>query len=200
MTDRGIRTLRGTATAVLAVFVAALFHDAAGDGLPSVLAVVLSLAFATPICVVLAGRRIVLWRQAACVGISQLALHLLFSLGSDASGTSLNVPAGHLHAGMHIDVVAGHGMAMHGGTGWMVLAHTAAAIVTLIALRYGERTLYALANFTVLLVTAIRRLTVTPVPAPVRMGVQTRPVTLASPTRVLGAMRHRGPPALSVAA
>jgi hypothetical protein len=66
--------------------------------------------------------------------------------------------------------------------------------VTLVALSQGERTLRTLANFTVLLVTSIATLVVAPVAGPARMPVQTRPVTLAPPTRVLGALRHRGPP------
>jgi hypothetical protein len=197
MTSRGIRTLRGTAAACFAVFVAALVHDAAGGGLPSLLAVSLSLAFAVPLCVALAGRRISLWRQAASVGVSQLLLHLLFGLGSNASGTALHVPAGHMHMGGTIAVTAGHAMPMHHDTPLMFVAHGCAALITIAALRRGERTLHALATFTVLLVTAIARLTVVPIGAPARMPVQTRPITLASPTRVLGALRHRGPPAFA---
>jgi hypothetical protein len=194
MTERGIRAVRGTAAATFAVFVAALFHQAAGGGLPSTLAVVLSLAFAVPLCVALAGRRIALWRQAASVAVSQLLLHLLFGLGSDATGTSLEAPAGHVHAGSHIGVVMGSSMPMHHDTPLMFAAHGAAAVVTLVALSQGERTLRTLANFTVLLVTSIATLVVAPVAGPARMPVQTRPVTLAPPTRVLGALRHRGPP------
>jgi hypothetical protein len=196
MTARGIRAVRGIAAASFAVFVAALFHDAAGGGLPSPLAVSLALAFAVPLCVALAGRRIVLWRQAACVGISQLLLHLLFGLGANTTGTSLNMPAGHLHAGSHIGIVAGHAMPMHEDSPLMFLAHGAAALVTLAALRHGERTLQALADFTALLVTAIDRIVIVPIAAPTRMPVRTRPLTLAIPTHVLGSLRHRGPPAL----
>lgn len=194
MTTRGIRTLRGTAAACFAVFVAALFHDAAGGGLPSPVAVALSLAFAVPLCVALAGRRIALWRQAVSVAISQLLLHLLFGFGANTTGTTLTAPAGHLHAGMHVGLVPGHGMPMDDGTAPMLLAHAAAAVVTLFALRRGEGTLHALANFTALLVTAIAGLVVTPIRVAERMPVQTRPLTLASPTRTLGALRHRGPP------
>lgn len=194
MTARGIRTVRGTAAAAFAVFVAALFHDAAGGGLPSPLAVALSLAFAVPICVALAGRRIRLWRQAASVGASQLLLHLLFGLGRDATGTALRAPAGHVHPGEHVELLGGHAVAMHHDTTSMYLAHAAAALVTLFALRRGERTLHAIACLATLLVTAIARLTPVAVPDPVRVPVHTRPVTLAPPARALGALRHRGPP------
>jgi len=199
MTSRGIRTARGIAAAGFAVFVAALFHDAAGGGLPSPLAVALALAFAAPLCIALAGRRIALWRQAASVGVSQLLLHLLFGLGGDSTGTTLSAPAGHLHAGMQIGVTGGHVVAMHDDTAPMLLAHVAAAVVTIAALRHGERAIAALANFTVLLVTAITWLVVTPVPVVVRMPVQTRPLTLRAPALVLGSLRHRGPPVLSPA-
>lgn len=198
MTARGIRTVRGTAAASFAVFVAALFHDAAGGGLPSALGVTLSLAFAVPLCIVLAGRRIALWRQAVSVAISQVLLHLMFGLGSSASGVTVNAPSGHtgmIHADMHVQLTAGHAMAMHDDDASMYLAHAAAALVTVVALRYGERTLQALAEFTALLVTAITRVRPVALEAPARMPVQTRPVTLATPTRVLGALRHRGPPA-----
>ena len=200
MTARGIRTVRGTAAATFAVFVAALFHDAAGGGLPSPLAVVLSLAFAVPLCVALAGRRIAFWRQAACVGVSQLLLHLLFGLGTNATGVTLDAPAGHLHVGMHIGVIPGHAMPMREDDGWMLLGHAVAAVVTIAALRYGERTLHALAHFTAVLVTSIRRIVLAPIAAPARMPVQTRPITLASPARALGALRHRGPPPPAFAA
>jgi len=200
MTPRGIRTLRGLAAAGFAVFVAALFHDAAGGGLPSPLAVALSLAFAVPLCVALAGRRMAFWRQAASVGVSQLLLHLLFGLGENSTGTMLTAPAGHLHAGMHIGLTAGHAVAMHDDSAAMLVSHAAAAVVTVIALRYGEGTLTALANFTALLVTSISRIVVVPMPPAVRMPVQTRPLTLRSPRLVLGALRHRGPPTLAPAA
>jgi hypothetical protein len=199
MTSRGIRTARGIAAACFAVFVAALFHDAAGGGLPSPLAVALALAFAAPLCIALAGRRITLWRQAASVAVSQLLLHLLFGLGGDSTGTTLNAPVGHLHAGMQIGITGGHAVAMRDDTAPMLLAHVAAAIVTVAALRHGERTIAALANFTVLLVTAIAKLDVSPVPVAVRMPVQTRPLTLRAPALVLGSLRHRGPPLLSPA-
>jgi hypothetical protein len=196
MTARGIRTARGTAAASFAVLVAALFHDAAGGGPPSPLALSLALAFAIPLCVALAGRRIVLWRQAACVGVSQLLLHLLFGLGANTTGTSLIVPAGHLHAGSHIGLIAGHAMPMHDDSPTMYSAHAAAALVTLVTLRHGERTLQTLANFAALLVTTITGIVLVPITAPARMPVQTRPPTLATPARTLGALRHRGPPAL----
>ncbi|GAB3807314.1 hypothetical protein GCM10028798_31620 [Humibacter antri] len=195
MTSRGLRTLRGTAAACFAVFVAALFHDAAGGGLPSLLAVSLSLAFAVPLCVALAGRRISLWRQAACVGVSQLLLHLLFGLGSNASGIALHAPAGHMHMDEHLALTAGTAMPMHSDSPLMFVAHGCAALITVAALRHGERTLHALATFTALLVTAIARLVAVAIDSPARMPVQTRPLTLASPRRVLGSLRHRGPPA-----
>ena len=203
MTSRGIRTARGIAAACFAVFVAALSHDLAGGGLPSPLAVVLSLAFGIPLCVMLAGRRIRLWRQAASVAVSQMLLHLLFSLGRDTTGTQLHAPAGHLHAGMHVDVTTGHAMAhtmtMNDASPSMIVAHVVAGVITIAALRHGERTLAALANFAALLVTTIVRLVPTPVPTPVRMPVRTRPLSLRTPALVLGSLRHRGPPMPSLA-
>lgn len=197
MTPRGIRAVRGTAAASFAVFVAALFHDAAGGGLPSALAVVLSLAFAVPLCVALAGKRIALWRQAASVGVSQLLLHLLFGLGSGSSGTTLIAPAGHVHAGSHIAIVPGQLMpaqVMHHDDSLMLLAHAAAAIATIVALRHGEKTLFALANFTVLLVTAVNRISTVAVEAPTRMLAHATPAPVAVSVPAFGVLRHRGPP------
>jgi hypothetical protein len=202
MTARGIRTARGTAVAGFAVFVAALFHDAAGGGLPSAVGVVLALAFAVPLCIVLAGRRIALWRQVTSVALSQLLLHLMFGLGSSETGTVLQAPAGHagmVHADAHVQLTGGDAMAMGHDNAWMYLAHATAALVTIVALRHGERTLHALAEFTVLLVTAITRIRAVPLVAPAGMPVQSRPLTLAAPRRVLGALRHRGPPTIAVA-
>ncbi|NNC12167.1 hypothetical protein HII28_09795 [Planctomonas sp. JC2975] len=198
MTPRGIRAVRGTAAASFAVFVAALFHDAAGGGLPSALAVVLSLAFAVPLCVALAGKRISLWRQTASVGVSQLLLHLLFGLGSGASGTMLVAPTGHVHAGAHVAIVSGQLMpeqVMHNDDAMMLVAHAAAAIATIVALRHGEKTLFALANFTVLLVTAVNRIATVAVETPTRMLVRAAPAPVAVSVPALGVLRHRGPPA-----
>jgi hypothetical protein len=194
MTERGVRTLRGTAAATFAVFVAAVFHDGAGGGLPSPLAVTLSLAFAVPLCIALSGRGLSLWRQAASVGVSQLLLHLLFGLGSNPTGTSLRMPAGHLHAGSHIDLVAGQAAPMQHDSPTMLLAHGLAAVVTLAALRYGERALRTLADAAALLVTSIMRIVLVPIEAPTREPARDVPIVPAASVRVLGLLRHRGPP------
>jgi len=209
MTTRWARVARGTLAACFAVFVAALFHAAMGGGVPSVLAITLSLAFAIPACVLLTqGRktRSGLLRQALAVSLSQFALHALFSLqpgGAQFSGAGFGVTDGsaHLHAGSHLAMTgeaSANGMAGMHETPLMWLGHASAVVLTVVAMRYGERTLRALlATAAIGIVAIVERITLVPVRATAAMkrAVDAHPVILPAPRVLIGRMRHRGPPA-----
>lgn len=172
MSSRGARVARGFAAASVATVVAALFHVLAGGDEPSALALTLSVVFSTLGSIALVGRRLAVWRLTLAVLVSQFFFHALFTLSPSASFSGL--PAdGHLHAGMRLTMVPG---AMTGGgmpgmtTGadpWMWASHAAAALLTIVALLHGERTLLALGRFVSF---ALRRLIgqVTVPPEPLR--------------------------------
>lgn len=222
MNTRWARVARGTLAACFAVFVAALFHAAMGGGVPSVLAITLSLAFAVPACVLLTqGRtrrmpkgpaahtsRRGLLRQALAVSLSQFALHALFSLqpgGARFSGAEFSTADGsaHLHAGSHLamtgEASAGQMTGMH-ETPLMWLGHASAVVLTVVAMRYGERTLRALLATAAIgvigIMAIVERIALVPVRATAAMlrAVDARPVILPAPRVLIGKMRHRGPP------
>lgn len=198
MSTRSARVARGLIAAGFATFVAALFHVAGGGLPPSAVALTLSLMFSGLGCIVLAGKRSALWRSASSVALSQFLFHALFSLSPSAHFAGAT---GHLHPGSHLTMVTDgsaaspmSGMSLSGS--WMWLAHAAAALLTLAALRYGERVFVAVSEFTAF---SLRRLltAVAVVDVPVAQArVETVPVILPDRTVVLGRLRHRGPPAL----
>lgn len=198
MSTRSARVARGLIAAGFATFVAALFHVAGGGLPPSAVALTLSLMFSGLGCIVLAGKRSTLWRSASSVALSQFLFHALFSLSPSAHFTGAT---GHLHPGSHLTMVMDGAPAMPmpamslSGS-WMWLAHAAAALLTLAALRYGERVFVAVSEFTAF---SLRRLlaAVAVVDVPVAQArVETVPVILPDRTVVLGRLRHRGPPAM----
>lgn len=198
MSTRSARVARGLIAAGFATFVAALFHVAGGGLPPSAVALTLSLVFSGLGCIVLAGKRSALWRSASSVALSQFLFHALFSLSPSAHFAGAT---GHLHPGSHLTMVTDGaaatpmpGISISGS--WMWLAHAAAALLTLAALRYGERVFVAVSEFTAF---SLRRLltAVAVVDVPVAQArVETVPVILPDRTVVLGRLRHRGPPAL----
>ncbi|MES2169769.1 MAG: hypothetical protein V4479_03480 [Actinomycetota bacterium] len=142
MTTRWARFLRGWIAAAVSVFVALCSHTFAGGAVPSPAGVALCLAFAGMACLALAGKTLSLPRLALSVTFSQFIFHGAFSLlGSAPAATTNGSMAGgmEVHA-LHLQAQADAGMAM---PTWMWGAHTVAAVVTIAALRYGERAFWA---------------------------------------------------------
>ncbi|TFC91110.1 hypothetical protein [Cryobacterium sp. TMT3-29-2] len=198
MTSRWARFGRGWLTASVAVFVAALSHLAAGGNAPGWLSVGLALAFAGIASVLLAGKSLSLPRLSVSVGVSQLLLHVLFGLGG-ASGVTMT------SASHHGAVTLADGSAsplMHSAGvmpgGWMWIAHALAAVVTIAALRRGEKTFWALLEETTnrLIAVLIERL------APATIGAQAatgrpafgRVFVPADLGVLLSSVLRRGPP------
>ena len=147
MGTRWARFARGWLTALFSTLIAALSHTLAG-GTASTLAVVASLAFAGMLCVWLAGKRPSAMRLAVAVAGSQLLFHQLFGyLGTPAWVAT----SGHVHgtAGAVAPFAAestAHAWhpASPGDAIWMFLAHLAAAALTFLMLRHGERAFWTL--------------------------------------------------------
>ncbi|MCU1438651.1 MAG: hypothetical protein JWP66_1738 [Naasia sp.] len=195
-TTRTVRVVRGTLAAAVAVHTAAFFHVAGGGVPPAPVAVALTLAFAVPLSIALAGPsrpgstpRVAASapRTALSVATSQALLHVLFTLG--ASGTP---PGGHVHAGgsLALPVLAGVVPPM-----WQ--AHALAAGVTVAALLLGSRALDGLARCIRLAVRRILARALAPAPLPAaRVRASSRPA-LTDRLAAVCDLRRRGPPAAS---
>lgn len=199
MTTRWARFARGWIVAGFSTFVAALSHTLGGGAVPGLLAVVVSLAFAGIVSIALSGRTLSTWRLTVAVLVSQLIFHGLFSFGS-AGGrlAGTDAMAGHAHdAGQAVLLMpAGAGASAGDHGALMTAAHVLAAIVTVVALRYGERAFWGLFSTARIAAHALLRLPAV-VPIPHRPVVGADFVTRA-PLRArlapLSPMRHRGPP------
>ena len=191
MTTRAARTARGTVAAAVSLFVALCSHALAGGGMPGLAGIALCAAFATLVCIALAGRRLSLPRLSVSVVASQFVFHALFSEFTGSSGPV--VPA---MQGMHVVTDGGAIDAAAHATmpAWMWIAHAVAAVVTIAALRFGERAFWAVV--TLVAPRALRMLVpmATPSPRPARPRHRIRPFPHLAP---LSPMRHRGPPVLS---
>lgn len=200
MTTRWARFARGWIVAGFSTFVAALSHTVGGGAAPGVLAVVVSLAFAGIVSIALSGRSLSTWRLSLAVLLSQLIFHGLFSFGG-AGGrlTTTDAAAGHAHgAGQSVMLMpAGSGAMSTGDHGLMMtLAHIIAAVVTVVALRFGERSFWGLfATAAVVLRSLVRAISLSPIPLIRRAIVAVSPWLPPRDLRVLlSPMRHRGPP------
>lgn len=197
MMTRGARTARGIVAALVATLLALVSHSIADGSAPSRLGVLLALAFAVPVCIALAGRRLSRVRLSVSVLSSQFAFHAAMMLGNPA--TTPASPAAPERAGHHqaagvpaLDLANSVTHADHNTLMWG--AHLLAAIATIFALRMGERAFWSiLRRQRFETVQALFAFTLEPVPtgerAPATAAVTVRPrlVTLST-------MRHRGPP------
>jgi len=195
MTTRWARVLRGTLAAAFATFVAAFSHTVAGGEAPAAGALALSFALSLLACTALAGRSLSLWRTALSVAFSQVLFHTMFSsLGSPVT-MRMDMSAGAGHTEHLVTTATGHSAASHSPLMWA--AHAAAAVITIIAIRYSELALSALRITASLLVGALRvsRVAVTHIPAIRPRRADWSRSALPRDLRVLFAsLRHRGPP------
>ena len=150
MSTRWARFARGWVTASFSVLVAALSHVAAGGTAPAPFGVVVALAFGGMVSVLLAGRTLSLVRLAVSVAVSQAIFHLLFTATGASAATSpalLQGTAAHNHGAalttLTVDATTTAAHTSH-TDGAMWLAHALAAVLTLLALRYGETAFWGL--------------------------------------------------------
>ena len=206
MTTRWARFARGWIVAGFSTFVAALSHTLGGGAVPGLLAVVVSLAFAAIVSIGLSGRTLSTWRLTVAVLVSQLIFHGLFSFGG--AGGRLTEPdamAGHAHDAGSAVLLVPAGVAPGAMTGdhgsLMILAHVVAAVITVLALRFGERAFWGLFHTARVAVHAVvRALVLVPIG---HSPVAVAPFMPRLPPRhrlaLLSTMRHRGPPVCLVA-
>lgn len=196
MTTRWARVARGFVAAVISLFVAAASHILPGGNAPGVLALLACLILSTVVCVALSGKKLSIVRLGAAVVASQFLFHSVFSL-SDATPASL-VHSGHLH--QQLIAIGAPGLATIDGGMW--LAHAVAAIVTVVALRYGELAFWGLFTVARLWIGSLFASVTTPRPVEVPAATAPRERATLPSRRILplSPLRHRGPPALRFAA
>jgi hypothetical protein len=190
MTTRWARVARGWVAAVVSVFLALCSHALAGGAVPAVPGLLLCLAFASLVCIALSGKTLSVTRLSISVLISQFLFHGAFGLLATAPTAS----AGPDH--MHMDLIVSPApvvtMAM---PDWMWLAHGVAAVVTIVALRQGERAFWSLVR---LATPFVRRLLSVPTvhghPTQHSLAFAERELPTLNSV-AMSIVRHRGPPA-----
>lgn len=180
--SRPQRLLRGLASSAIATFVALLSHVSAGGDMPAWVGIAVPWVFAMALCTLLAGRRLSVVRLSISVVVSQVLFHTLFVLGSVSSGSDAaqvheaHLPTAHLHGALALTPSAGGEVPAMAGMMW--LGHAAAAVLTIVALYAGERTLRALRTIATRLAAWLRR------------RLSSMPPVLAAPARqILSAWR-----------
>ena len=154
MQTRWSRVVRGLGAGTTATLVAAASHSVAGGRVPGWAGVALALCFAVVVSIALTSRGMSLVRLSASIVTSQLAFHLVFGT---IGGAGEVVSAAH-HGPM---VLRGAGSVTHTSSG-MWLAHATAALLTIIALRFGERAVLGLRETGWMIASALLPLTVRP--------------------------------------
>jgi len=148
MAARAQRLARGWIVGLVATTVAAVSHSLAGGYQPGALSFGTALVFAGLLGTVVVGRRPSLARLSIAVGVSQLAFHLLFSLlgsggaaASPAAGAGFGMPGmpgmgG--SAGSPATAPLATSAHYHLADPGMWIAHTVAAVLTIVFLRRAE--------------------------------------------------------------
>jgi hypothetical protein len=206
MTTRWARLARASVAASVAVFVAAFSHMLAGGTMPSALAMAACLGVCTVACIALTRRRLSLVSLSASVGVSQLLFHTVFSVWGSAAPASIR-PSGHMMS-MQLDATQLNAMTMAtphptmSMDGWMWLAHLAAAVLTIAALRSGELAFWGILLLSGLWIGPLfSRLPKPAAPDSLRPQV-VRPAAVLAPrglALLVSFLNHRGPPLLAAA-
>lgn len=195
MTTRWARVARGFVAAVISLFVAAVSHILPGGNVPGALALLACLILSTLVCIALSGKRLSLFRLGTAVVASQFLFHSLFSLSapSTAAGSASPIHPGHVHE--QFIVLGTSGAASIDAGMW--LAHAGAAVVTIVALRYGELAFWSLFTVARLWIGALFGAMTTPRPVEVPVVAAPRERSALPHERILplSPLRHRGPPA-----
>ena len=188
MQSRWSRVARGLAAGTAATLVAAASHSVAGGRVPGWAGVTLALCFAVIVSIALSGRGMSLVRLSASIVISQLAFHLVFS----TIGGAGEVVSTEHHGPM---ILRGAETVTH-ASGGMWFTHGLAALLTIIALRFGERAVYGLRETGWMIASALLPFSASPllpfIPAP-QPAVEQHIVPRIVRTS-LAAIGTRGPP------
>lgn len=177
--DQRSRVLRGTAAASVSTFIALFAHSAVSSHAVSWQGILGPLILSMFVCIALAGRNLTLPRLALAVGASQLAFHALFTWGTPGSADAATTS----------DV-------LHTGVAFWI-AHSIAAIVTVIILHRGESAVVKLARLISWTFTRFARaLALRSVTDPEHRTTLATYFTWVRPDQrhLVGAVVHRGPP------
>lgn len=193
--SRQAAVVRGSAAASVAIFAALAGHVSAGGAMPGMLGILVPWLLSLMVCVLLAGRRLSLWRMSLSVLVSQFLFHELFVLGAI---TPQGPPLQHVH-GVQMTMPEGMfipGAAMSDATMW--LGHAIAAIATIAVLYRGERLVLALRDLARQSIHWLRERLAVAIPS-VRPNTFVRPTlrTAAETLRsvlLLRVLRGRAPP------
>lgn len=204
MSLRQVRVVRGAAAAAVATFIALLSHVVGGGELPGLLGILVPLVASLWPAVLLAGRRLSLWRLSVSVAISQALFHCSFVLGATSGGT---IPAtahlGHTAPSAAMITPAAMASSAHAAGAahadpLMWLSHGVAAIVTIAVLYRGERMLLRLRQLATQMVEWLRRrialVPVVPFPAPRLRPVASWSRAASTERPELSPLLRRGPP------
>ena len=161
VSSRQRRAARGVVAASVATLFALMSHLLGGGELPGVLGIAIPWVLSMPVCVILAGRELSLWRLSISIAFSQVLFHGLFVLGTPATGAALvSVNAGHGAHGAPVILSAvdpsAHTAAMHAHAPMWVW-HSIAAALTIAALYWGEQALVRLRELAAETVRWVRR-------------------------------------------
>jgi len=200
---RWLRVARGFVLAAASLFVASMSHVTAGGHAPGPLALTLASAFSLVACTAIVGRMLTLPRLILGVALSQLLLHVLFSLDGGLFSLDGGVSGALMSSGHHGVAVAqvsapASGLLPPPDLG-MWVSHAVAALITVALIRWGHLTVRAVRALAQPFVARVRRVLFTPV-AP-RTGVSA-PYTARDAVPPLSrpwtrALSRRGPPLLS---
>lgn len=170
--------------------------------MPGTLGIVVPLVFSAFVCVLLAGRRLSLFRLTLSVAVSQFLFHTLFMLGTVQGVASSPAVSSHATHGMPVMLDAAVAPISHGahtGAG-MWVAHGIAALLTVAVIHWAEKLIAAVAAMKDFVLTRLVPAVPTVVAAPMLAGSLSLPGREPS-LRSLGVypatMALRGPPALS---
>ena len=192
MQARRTRVIRGVLAAAVSTFAAAFSHGVASAEAPSVAALAAASVLAVFVCIALAGKATPL-RVAGAVVLSQAGFHALFALAPAATGTVGTAHGSHAMVTVTTDAVA-HAHAAPDAAMW--LGHAVAAVVTILALVRGERSVVSILDSLRLTVSALLgAIRALPIRTPARTVPDWLPVSSATTALLPSSVRRRGPPA-----
>ncbi|MEO6944043.1 MAG: hypothetical protein ABI053_04960 [Lacisediminihabitans sp.] len=196
MMTRWARVARGFVAAITSLFVAAISHILPGGDAPGMVALVACLILSTFVCTALSGKKLSLFRLSTAVIASQFLFHSFFSLSASAPSVAMGSTSfthvGHVQE--HFVVLGSSGVASMGTGMWV--AHTVAAVVTIMALRYGETAFWSLRIVARLWIGALFEAGTSPRPVEVPATEAPRECLALPHERILplSPLRRRGPP------
>ena len=191
MHARRTRVTRGVLAAAVATFAAAFSHGVAASEAPSVAALAAASVLAVFVCIALAGRATPL-RLSASVILSQAGFHTLFTLVPALPGS---VSASQGHHGMVTLTTDAAAHVHESSDAGMWIGHAAAAAVTILALRHGERAFLAIADTLRLTLCAlVGTIAGLPVRTPATAAPEWLPVRSATTSLLPSSVHRRGPP------